>query len=72
MTTVLIRSICPATVRRRFRTGGTIAGRSAPQSDRGNRIHIATPPCITRDQVDELTDALDRVLTQWEEAMGVR
>ena len=50
----------------------TLYGPQRPEGlERGHSVTIAPPLCITHDQVDELTDVLDRTLTQWEEVLGV-
>ena len=50
----------------------SLYGPRRPESlDRGHSINLGPPTCITRDQVDELIEAFDLTLTQWEEAMGV-
>ncbi len=51
---------------------GTLYGPRRPESHtRGLPIFIAPPLCITREQVDELVDALDRSLTELEQELGV-
>jgi adenosylmethionine-8-amino-7-oxononanoate aminotransferase len=50
----------------------TLFGPRRPSTHkRGLPIWITPPLCITREQVDELLDCLDRTLTDWEEALGV-
>ncbi|MFQ5874613.1 MAG: aminotransferase class III-fold pyridoxal phosphate-dependent enzyme, partial [Dehalococcoidia bacterium] len=51
---------------------GTLYGpRRPPAHTRGLPIFIAPPICVTREQVDELLDALDRSLTEFEQVMEV-
>jgi adenosylmethionine-8-amino-7-oxononanoate aminotransferase len=50
----------------------TLYGPRRPESHhRGLPIFISPPLCITREQVDELLDALDATLTEWEQQLGV-
>ncbi len=51
----------------------TLYGPRVPSMEkRGLPFWIAPPLCITAEQIDELLDALDKTLTEWEEKMGVR
>ncbi len=50
----------------------TLFGPRRPSTHkRGLPIFIAPPLCITREQVDELMDALDTTLTEWEQSLGL-
>jgi adenosylmethionine-8-amino-7-oxononanoate aminotransferase len=50
----------------------TLYGTRRPSTGkRGLPFWISPPLCITRKQVDELLDAVDKTLTSWEERMGV-
>jgi len=50
----------------------TLCGPRRPSmKKRGLPFWIAPPLCITRDQVDELLDCIDKTLSDWEEKMGV-
>ena len=51
---------------------GTLYGPRRPAAHtRGLPLFIAPPLSITRDQIDELVDALDRSLTEFEKEVGV-
>ena len=51
---------------------GTLFGsRRNPAFKRGLPMWISPPLCITKEQVDDLMDRLDRTLTEWEQALGV-
>ncbi|MFQ5933360.1 MAG: aspartate aminotransferase family protein [Dehalococcoidia bacterium] len=51
---------------------GTLYGPRRPAAHtRGLPLFIAPPLCITKEQVDELVDALDRSLTEFEKEVGV-
>ncbi len=45
--------------------------RRPSMGNRGLPFWISPPLCITREQVDEVLERVDRTLTQWEEKMGV-
>lgn len=51
--------------------GTLYGGPREPAFRRGLPNWISPPICITREQVDELIDAYDRTLTEWEESLGV-
>ena len=38
---------------------------------RGLPFWISPPLCTTKEQIDELLDAVDGTLTRWEQRMGV-
>jgi adenosylmethionine-8-amino-7-oxononanoate aminotransferase len=51
---------------------GTLYGPRRPDAHkRGLPLFLAPPLCITRAQVDELLDALDSTLTEWEQRLGI-
>jgi adenosylmethionine-8-amino-7-oxononanoate aminotransferase len=50
----------------------TLYGPRMPSMEkRGLPFWIAPPLCITREQIDELLDAVDATLSEWEKKMGV-
>jgi adenosylmethionine-8-amino-7-oxononanoate aminotransferase len=38
---------------------------------RNSQLDVATPLCITREEVDDLMDRLDHTLSEWGSAMGI-
>lgn len=50
----------------------TLYGPRMPSMEkRGLPFWIAPPLCITRDQIDELLEAIDKTLAEWEQKMGI-